>query len=241
MFELLGLIPLFPLLGFLILVFTEGKLPKNLVPMVGVGSIGLSAFLVALIGFEFFTDNPAPFQQTLWTWMSVGDFTPGFSFYLDALSLTMMFVITGVGFLIHLYSAGYMVDDSGYSRFFSYMNLFVSAMLVLVLADNLALLYLGWEGVGLCSYLLIGFWYDKPYNGYAAPQSFYRDSGRGYGNGFGTFPAFHRSRDFGYSIPIRACFRTMDGRVQHSCFSGNFAVKWCGWKIRATPFTNVVA
>ncbi len=172
MFELLGLVPLFPLLGFLILVLTEGKLPKNLVPMVGVGSIGLSAFLVALIGFEFFTDNPAPFQQTLWTWMAVGDFTPGFSFYLDALSLTMMFVITGVGFLIHLYSAGYMDDDPGYSRFFSYMNLFVSSMLVLVLADNLVLLYLGWEGVGLCSYLLIGFWYDKPYNGYAARKAF---------------------------------------------------------------------
>lgn len=172
MFDFLGLVPLFPLLGFLILVLTEGKLPKNLVPLVGVGSIGLSALLVALIGFEFFTENPTPFQQTLWIWMSLGDFTPGFSFYLDALSLTMMFVITGVGFLIHLYSAGYMDDDPGYSRFFSYMNLFVSAMLVLVLADNLVLLYLGWEGVGLCSYLLIGFWYDKPYNGYAARKAF---------------------------------------------------------------------
>lgn len=172
MFEYLALVPLFPLLGFLILVLTQGKLRKDLVPIVGVGSVGVSALLVALIGFEFLTENSQPFRQTLWTWMSVGRFTPGFSFYLDALSLTMMFVITGVGFLIHLYSAGYMADDPGYSRFFSYMNLFVSAMLVLVLADNLVLLYLGWEGVGLCSYLLIGFWYDTPYNGYAARKAF---------------------------------------------------------------------
>lgn len=172
MLDLLGFIPLFPLIGFLILVCTQGKLPKHLVPIIGVGSVGLSAFFVALIGFEFFTENPQPFRQTLWTWMSIGRFSPQFAFYLDALSLTMMFVITGVGFLIHLYSAGYMADDPGYSKFFSYMNLFVSAMLVLVLADNLVLLYLGWEGVGLCSYLLIGFWYEKPENGYAARKAF---------------------------------------------------------------------
>ena len=172
MTQFLALIPLFPLIGFLILVLSQGKLSRNLVPIVGVGSVGLSALLVAGIGYEFFSQEPVSFQQTLWTWMSVQGFTPGFSFYLDALSLTMMFVITGVGFLIHLYSAGYMADDPGYARFFAYMNLFVSAMLVLVLADNLVLLYLGWEGVGLCSYLLIGFWYDNPDNGYAARKAF---------------------------------------------------------------------
>ncbi|MBS1211749.1 MAG: nuoL, partial [Proteobacteria bacterium] len=89
-----------------------------------------------------------------------------------ALSLNMLFVVTGIGFLIHVYSAGYMANDRGYARFFAYMNLFVFAMVVLVLADNLPLLYLGWEGVGLCSYLLIGFWYDKPENGYAARKAF---------------------------------------------------------------------
>ena len=172
MVDFLALIPLFPLLGFLILVLSQGKLAKNWVPIVGVGSIGLSALLTAGIGIDFFSGKPEPVRQILWTWMSVEGFTPGFSFYLDALSLTMMFVITGVGFLIHLYSAGYMADDPGYARFFSYMNLFISAMLVLVLADNLVLLYLGWEGVGLCSYLLIGFWYDNPENGYAARKAF---------------------------------------------------------------------
>ena len=88
------------------------------------------------------------------------------------LSLVMIFVITFVGFLIHLYSAEFMQDDEGYSRFFAYMNLFVGSMLTLVLADNLLLLYLGWEGVGLCSYLLIGFWYKDPANGAAARKAF---------------------------------------------------------------------
>ena len=93
-------------------------------------------------------------------------------FYLDALSLVMMLVVTFVGFLIHLYSAEFMIEDEGYSRFFAYMNLFVASMLTLLLADNLLLLYLGWEGVGLCSYLLIGFWYGDPANGAAARKAF---------------------------------------------------------------------
>ncbi len=104
--------------------------------------------------------------------MAVDDLSVPFGFYLDALSVTMLFVVTGVGFLIHVYAAGFMKDDPGYARFFAYMNLFVSAMLVLVLADNLVLLYLGWEGVGLGSYLLIGFWYEDPNNGYAARKAF---------------------------------------------------------------------
>ena len=104
--------------------------------------------------------------------MAVGGFDASFNFYLDGLSLTMMLIITGIGFLIHLYATGYMADDPDYSRFFSYMNLFVAAMLMLVLGDNLVVLYLGWEGVGLCSYLLIGFWYTNPENGYAARKAF---------------------------------------------------------------------
>ncbi|HXI21893.1 MAG TPA: NADH-quinone oxidoreductase subunit L, partial [Gemmatimonadales bacterium] len=111
--------------------------------------------------------------QALWTWVRVGDFAPGVAFYLDALSLVMALVVTFVGCLIHLYSAEHMeAEDEGYSRFFAYMNLFVAMMLTLVLADNLLLLYLGWEGVGLCSYLLIGFWYKDPKNGAAAMKAF---------------------------------------------------------------------
>ena len=170
--DLIWLLPTYPLLGFLSLVLTSGKLPKNVVGAIGAGSIGLSFLTAALIAYQFLSSGETHFVIEMWTWMAVGNFTPGFSFYIDGLSVVMMLIITGVGFLIHLYSAGFMLDDPSYSRFFSYMNLFVASMLVLVLADNLLLLYLGWEGVGLCSYLLIGFWYEKPENGYAARKAF---------------------------------------------------------------------
>jgi NADH-quinone oxidoreductase subunit L len=112
------------------------------------------------------------YTQILWTWIDVGSFRPQIAFYLDALSLVMMLVVTFVSFLIHLYSAEFMRTDEGYSRFFAYMNLFVACMVTLLLADNLLLLYLGWEGVGLCSYLLIGFWYQDPVNGLAGRKAF---------------------------------------------------------------------
>ena len=170
--DLIWLLPTFPLLGFLSLVLTSGNLPKKVVGAIGAGSIGLSFLTGAMIAYQFLGSGETHLVAEMWTWMAVGNFTPGFSFYLDGLAVVMMLIITGVGFLIHLYSAGFMLDDPSYSRFFSYMNLFVASMLVLVLADNLLLLYLGWEGVGLCSYLLIGFWYEKPENGYAARKAF---------------------------------------------------------------------
>jgi len=171
--DLLWMVPILPLLGFLIQFVSMGKLPRLWVAFTGAGSVGLSALLVALIGIEYLQQpDPIPYTVTLYTWMDVGGFKPGFSFYLDGLSLLMMFVITGVGFLIHVYSTLFMFEDESYARFFSYMNLFVSAMLVLVLADNLLLLYLGWEGVGLCSYLLIGFWQTDSANGAAARKAF---------------------------------------------------------------------
>ncbi|MGB4246345.1 MAG: NADH-quinone oxidoreductase subunit L, partial [Pseudohongiellaceae bacterium] len=172
MLEWIGLLPAFPLAGFLALVLTRGNLPRRIAGVIGVGSIGLSFLLAILISIEFLGSGLESHTQLLWMWMSVGSFTPGFSFYLDGLTVVMLLIISGVGFLIHLYSTGFMADDPGFARFFSYMNLFVASMLVLVLADNLVLLYLGWEGVGLCSYLLIGFWYDNPANGYAARKAF---------------------------------------------------------------------
>ena len=172
MLELIWLLPTFPSLGFLSLVLTAGKLPQRVVAIIGAGSIGLAFLVAALIASQFLDSGAEQFVFTAWRWMSVGEFTPGFTFYLDGLSLVMMLIITGVGFLIHLYSTGFMLDDPSYSRFFAYMNLFVASMLMLVLADNLVLLYLGWEGVGLCSYLLIGFWYENPANGYAARKAF---------------------------------------------------------------------
>jgi len=173
MMNLLWLVPSLPLLGFLILVLFQDRLPRAAVPWIDAGSVGLAALGSALPGQEFLAQaDEAAFRQVLWTWLDVGDLKADFALYLDALSLNMLFVVTGIGFLIHVYSAGYMADDPGYARFFAYMNLFVFAMLMLVLADNLPLLFLGWEGVGLCSYLLIGFWWDKPENGYAARKAF---------------------------------------------------------------------
>ncbi len=172
MLQLLWLIPTFPLVGFLLLVLTSGKLPNQKVQIIGVGSIFLSALLTTMIAIEYLNKPISAYVQTLWVWMDVGGFQPKVALYLDHLSLIMLFVITGVGFLIHLYSAGFMEEDPDYSRFFAYMNLFVFAMLILVLADNLVLLFLGWEGVGLCSYLLIGFWYKNRDYGYAARKAF---------------------------------------------------------------------
>ena len=173
MTELVYLIPLMPLISFLVLVVSLGKLPKYLVAMLGVGSIAISAFIVALLAFEYFSQiNPEPYIVTIYTWMQVGSLKTDVGFYIDGLTLTMMFVITGVGLLIHIYSSLFMAEDEDYSRFFSYMNLFVSAMLILVLADNLLLLFVGWEGVGLCSYLLVGFWHKDEANGAAARKAF---------------------------------------------------------------------
>jgi NADH-quinone oxidoreductase subunit L len=174
MTDFLYLIPALPFAGFIILALTGRRLPQSIVALVGAGSVGLSAILALLIGYCFITTSPSghPFIQTLWTWMQFDGYSPSISFSLDPLSLVMVLVITIVGFLIHVYSAEYMLDDEGYSRFFAYMNLFVGSMLILVLADNLVLLYLGWEGVGLCSYLLIGFWYKDQANGRAARKAF---------------------------------------------------------------------
>jgi len=172
MLELLWLVPVIPFIGFLILTLTMGKLPQLPAGIIGAGSIGLSFLVALLAGTSFLGGEYNSFSQHLWTWMSVGDLEVGFNLYLDGVSLVMMYVITGIGFLIHVYATGYMSGDPSFARFFSYMNLFVSAMLMLVLGDNLVLLFMGWEGVGLCSYLLIGFWYTDPHNGYCARKAF---------------------------------------------------------------------
>ncbi|HEY3379352.1 MAG TPA: NADH-quinone oxidoreductase subunit L [Armatimonadota bacterium] len=174
MLNLLGVIPLLPLLAFLVLALFGASLSRRAVARIGVGATGVSAVLAILIAGVFLSAPPPgyAFTQLLWTWVKVGAFAPQFACYLDPLSLVMMLVVTVVSFFILLYSTQYMAADEGYSRFFAYMNLFVSSMLILVLANDLLVLYLGWEGVGLCSYLLIGFWYADPANGRAAMKAF---------------------------------------------------------------------
>ena len=174
MLELLWLVPALPLAGFVVLALAGGAFGPRGIALVGAGSVGLAALIALLVAVALLTSPPEDFvyRQTLWQWMAIGPFAPEIALYLDRLSLVMVLVITVVGFLIHLYSTEFMAGDEGYRRFFAYMNLFVAAMLVLVLADNLVFLYLGWEGVGLCSYLLIGFWYRDPANGRAARKAF---------------------------------------------------------------------
>ncbi len=172
--NLLWLLPALPFAGFLMLSLAGRNMSRVWIAVIGTASVSLPAILVWLIGISFLTNPPTAgyYSQTLWTWVQVAGFKPAITLYLDELSLVFVFVITFIGALIHLYSVGFMAEDKDYSRFFACMNLFVFSMLVLVLADNLLLLYLGWEGVGLCSYLLIGFWYENPANGDAARKAF---------------------------------------------------------------------
>lgn len=174
MLELLWLIPALPLLGFLVLAFAGSRLPRQVVGAVGVLSVVASALVTIPVagGLLRLAPEQRAYTQELWRWLEVGQFRPEIALYLDPLSLVMVMIVTFVGALIHVYSAEYMIDDEGYSRFFAYMNLFVGSMLILVLADNMLLLYAGWEGVGLCSYLLIGFWYKEPVNARAAMKAF---------------------------------------------------------------------
>jgi NADH-quinone oxidoreductase subunit L len=170
----IALIPALPLLSFLILVLFGSRLsPKN-AGWLGATSVGISALLTVIAGINFV--HPLPevksYSVVIWQWLHAANLSANVAFSLDSLSLVFCFVITFVGFLIHIYSIGFMAGDEGFTRFFTYMNLFVGSMLVLVLADNILLMYLGWEGVGLCSYLLIGFWYKDPANGTAARKAF---------------------------------------------------------------------
>src|SRR5215813_165803 len=172
--RLLWLIPALPLASAAVLALFGSRLSRRAAATLGVGSIGLSALVTIMVALDFWSSPPADnsYTQVLWTWINVAGFQPQIGLYLDALSLVMVLVVTFVGFLIHIFAAEFMIEDAGYSRFFAYMNLFVASMITLLLGNNLLLLLLGWEGVGLCSYLLIGFWYQDPKNGLAARKAF---------------------------------------------------------------------
>src|SRR3984893_1741003 len=174
MLRLLWLLTALPVVSAALVALCGSRLSRRTIAVLGAGSVGLAALLTLLISASYLASPAAgnAYVQHLWTWMSSGGFQPEIAFYLYPVSLLMLLVVTFVSFLIHLYSVEYMRDDEGYSRFFAYMNLFVASMITLVLANNLLLLYLGWEGVGLCSFLLIGFWYREPANVRAASKAF---------------------------------------------------------------------
>src|SRR5262245_24561577 len=162
--DLLRWIVLLPALGFLWNLFLGRRWPAS-VTLVGPGVL-LTAFLAAVVAVLRLHALPAEsaLRDLVFPWIHVGSLRVDAAFWLDPLSAVMVLVVTGVGFLIHVYAIGYMAHDPDVPRFFTYLNLFVTAMLILVLADNLLLLFVGWEGVGLCSYLLVGFWWTKDEN-----------------------------------------------------------------------------
>ncbi len=166
------LIPLLPLIGFLINGLGFRRISKGLAGLIGTAAV-LASFLLSVYTFSYFlATNSQPFTVTAFTWLTVGDFHISFSFLIDQLSLLMLMVVTGVGTLIHLYSIGYMHHDEGFGKFFAFLNLFVFSMLLLVLGSNYVIMFFGWEGVGLCSYLLIGFWNKNKNYGNAARKAF---------------------------------------------------------------------
>ncbi len=174
MFNYIAAIPLLPAIGALINGIFGTRLPKSLVHIIALTAVG-SSFALSLKAFFQLLSVP-PDQRivevTIYQWLASGDFSIDVAFLLDPLSAVMLLVVTGVGFLIHIYSTGYMHHDPSYSRFFTYLNLFVFAMLLLVMGNNFLMMFVGWEGVGLCSYLLIGFWFDDHANASAGKKAF---------------------------------------------------------------------
>jgi NADH-quinone oxidoreductase subunit L len=190
----LWIIPLLPLLGSAINGLFGKNWPNKIVNSVAVGSTGLS-FACALEAVREFSQLPTdqiPFVKQFFTWIAAGTFRAGFDLQVDQLTVVMLLVVTGVGWLIHIYSIGYMAHESGYYRFFSYLNLFMFFMLILVLAANYTLLFVGWEGVGLCSYLLIGFYFLKKSAADAGKKAF----------------IVNRIGDFGFMLGMFLLFKT---------------------------------
>jgi NADH-quinone oxidoreductase subunit L len=169
------LLPALPLAGFIIngTLALTGSRNKRAVSVVGVGVLVAAFALAAAIAAQLVRLHPeAPIIQRYWAWVPVGDLHLDFALQVDQLSTVMILIITGVGALIHLYSVGYMHEDPGYARYFAYLNLFVFFMLILVLGASFPVLFVGWEGVGLCSYLLIGFWFNETINADAGFKAF---------------------------------------------------------------------
>jgi NADH-quinone oxidoreductase subunit L len=204
----LWIIPLLPLLGAAANGIFGGRWPKNVISAVALSSTTLS-FLLALEAVrEFFTLSPnqIPWIKDYFTWITAGGFQANFALQVDQLTVIMLLVVTGVGWLIHIYSTGYMHDDPGYRRFFSYLNLFMFFMLVLILAANYLLMFVGWEGVGLCSYLLVGFFFLKQSATNAGNKAFWVNRVGDFGFLLGVFLIFRTfgSLDFSIVLPRAA-------------------------------------
>ncbi len=166
------LVPFLPLLGFILNGLGNRKLAKGLVSLIGCATVLISFLLSIYLFLDFTSNGSKPYLVDFYDWISVGTMQIGFSFMIDQLTLLMMLMVTGIGFLIHVYSAGYMSHDENMGKFFAYLNLFLFSMLLLVMGSNYVMMFVGWEGVGLCSYLLIGFWNKNTNYNNAAKKAF---------------------------------------------------------------------
>src|SRR6266516_688415 len=217
--DLLWLIPVLPLIGATTNGVLGKRLPKNVISLVAAGSVGVS-FLISLRLFLAMLGQPQselPILKDYFTWIQAGPFQAQFGLMLDHLSGVMILIVSGIGFLIHIYSVGYMSHEDGFYRYFAYLNLFVFFMLTLVLADNYLLMFVGWEGVGLCSYLLIGFWFTRKSAADAAKKAF----------------VVNRIGDFGFILAIMLIYWTFEridfaGVFSRLENSGDFAVESLG-------------
>ena len=197
----LWLIPIWPLLGFLLNGFFGRRLGKPVVAKIGCGSVGLSLLASVKVVWELLErpQDARRIEQLIAPWIGVGNFRADWGLLLDPLSAVMILVVSGVGFLIHVYAVGYMHDDRDFPRFFTYLNLFTFSMLMLVLANNYLLLYVFWEAVGLCSYLLIGFWFERPAAAEAGKKAF----------------IVNRVGDFGFGLGVMLLWTTL-GTLQYA-------------------------
>ncbi len=210
--DYLWIIPLLPLLGAAINGLFGAKWPNKFVTLTAISSTGLS-FLCALEAVrEFFDSGQVLFRKEFFTWITAGNFRAGFDLQMDQLTVVMVLVVTGVGWLIHIYATGYMAHEGGYYRFFSYLNLFMFFMLILVLAANYVLLFVGWEGVGLSSYLLIGFYFLKKSAADAGKKAF----------------IVNRIGDFGFMLGMFLLFRTFHTLDFQAIFTSS---KLQGWPV----------
>jgi NADH-quinone oxidoreductase subunit L len=199
------MIPIFPLIGFLILGLGFNQIPKKITTIIGLGTVLLSfigSFTLFFHLLNSVSGIPNQITTTLFDWISFHGLILSFSFLIDPLSVLMMLIITGVGSLIHIYSVGYMKDDPGYNRFFAYMNLFIFFMLLLVMGAGYVVMFIGWEGVGLCSYLLIGFWFKNQEFNNAAKKAF----------------IMNRIGDLGFLLGIFLLFNTFNSLNYHDIF-----------------------
>nr|WP_131538411.1 NADH-quinone oxidoreductase subunit L [Pedobacter nototheniae] len=235
--QLIWLVPLLPFLGFVINGLGRNSLSKGLVGVIGSGVI-LASFIISLfIFFSLNGDAQKSHEVFLFDWISAGKLHIPLSFLVDPLSSIMLLIITGIGFLIHLYSTSYMHDDAGFGKFFSYLNLFVFFMLLLVLGSNYIVMFIGWEGVGLCSYLLIGFWYTNSAYASAAKKAFVMNRIGDLGFLLGVFLIFNTfgSVEFAKVFPLAA--NMMPGKETLTLITILLFIGACGKSAQLPLFT----